>query len=115
METYICPLCKQEVLKSIFEKITGIWDEKEKRLEAIKNKEKDLKKRAQLLLKKFEDDKKKFAVSMDAKYKAALESKIKAVQKSASKEQEKLKQEKKVLEKTFKNRLAVETNRLLNQ
>lgn len=43
MESYICPLCKQEVSKSIFEKITGIWDEKEKRLQAIKNKERDLK------------------------------------------------------------------------
>lgn len=43
MESYLCPLCRQEVSKSIFEKITGIWDEKEKRLQAIKNKEKDLK------------------------------------------------------------------------
>ncbi|HMN00761.1 MAG TPA: DUF2130 domain-containing protein [Anaerolineales bacterium] len=114
MESYICPLCKQDVSKSIFEKITGIWDEKEKRLQAIKNKEKDLKKREQNLIKKFKDDKKKLAEGMDAKFKASLDLKIKAVQKSAQKEQEKLKKEKSVLEKTFKNTLAAETNRLLN-
>jgi len=114
MESYLCPLCKQEVSKSIFEKITGIWDEKEKRLQAIKNKEKDLKKREQSLIKKFEDDKKKLVASMNSRYKASLDLKIKAVQKSARKEQEKLKKEKSTLEKTFKNRLAAETNRLLN-
>lgn len=114
MESYLCPLCRQEVSKSIFEKITGIWDEKEKRLQAIKNKEKDLKKREQSLIKKFEEDKKKLVASMDSRYKASLDLKIKAVQKSAQKEQEKLKKEKSALEKTFKNRLAVETNRLLN-
>jgi hypothetical protein len=103
------------VSRSIFEKITGIWDEKEKRLQAIKNKEKDLKKREQSLIKKFEEDKKKLAVSMDAKFKASLDLKIKAIQKSAQKEQEKLKKEKSALEKTFKNRLAAETNRLLDQ
>jgi len=114
MESYICPLCKQEVSKSIFEKITGIWDEKEKRLLAIKNREKDLKKREQSLIKKFEEDKKKLTASMDAKFNTSLDLKIKAVQKSAQKEQEKLKKEKSALEKTFKNRLAAETNRLLN-
>ena len=115
MESYICPLCKQEVSRSIFEKITGIWDEKEKRLRAIKNKEKELKNREHSLIKKFEDDKKKLTASMDAKFKASLDLKIRAVQKSAQKEQEKLKKEKAVLERTFKNKLAEETNRLLNQ
>ena len=115
MESYLCPLCKQEVSKSIFEKITGIWDEKEKRLQAIKNKEKELKKWEQSLIKKFEDDKKKLTARMDAKFKASLDLKIKAVQKSAQKEQEKLKKEKAALEKTFKNKLAAETNRLLDQ
>jgi hypothetical protein len=114
MESYMCPLCKQEVSKSIFERITGIWDEKEKRLRAIKNKERDLKKREQNLIKKFEDEKKKLAASMDAKHKASLDVKIKAVQKAAQKEQEKLKKEKSALEKTFRNRLAIEANRMLN-
>lgn len=115
MESYLCPLCKQEVSRSIFEKITGIWQEKEKRLLALKNKEMELKKREQNLLKKFDEDKKKLAVSMDAKFKASLDLKIKAVQRSAQKEQEKLKKEKAVLERAFKNKLVAETNRLLDQ
>jgi len=32
MEQFLCPLCKQEVTKTVFEKITGVWHEKEKRL-----------------------------------------------------------------------------------
>lgn len=115
MESYLCPLCKQEVSRSIFEKITGVWQEKEKRLLALKNKEMELKKREKNLLKKFDEDKKKLTASMDAKFKASLDLKIKAVQKSAQKEQEKLKKEKAALERTFKNKLAAETNRLLDQ
>lgn len=114
MEAYLCPLCKQEVSKAIFEKITGIWDEKEKRLEALRKKEKDLKKREQDLLKKFDNEKKKLTARMDAKFKASMDLKIKAVQKAAQKEQEKLRREKLAIERDFKNRLATETNRLLN-
>lgn len=113
MSSYLCPLCKQEVSKMLFEKITGVWDEKEKRLQALKNKEKELKQREQNLLKKFDEDKKKLSVSMGAKFKADLDLKIKAVQQSARKEQEKLKKEKLALEKSFKKELAYETNRLL--
>ncbi len=75
----------------------------------------ELKKREQNLLKKFDEDKKKLTASMDAKFKASLDLKIKAVQKSAQKEQEKLKKEKAAIERTFKNKLAAETNRLLDQ
>ena len=115
MEAYLCPLCKQEVTKAIFEKITGIWDGKEKRLEALRKKEKELKKREQVLLKKFENEKKNLVESMNAKFKADLDSQIKAVQKAARKEQEKLRREKVALERDFQRKIAVETNRLLNQ
>ncbi len=30
MESYLCPLCKQEVSRSIFEKITGVGKKKKK-------------------------------------------------------------------------------------
>jgi hypothetical protein len=115
MEAYLCPLCKQEVSKAIFEKITGIWGEKERRLEALRKKERDLKKREQDLLKQFADEKKKLTATMDAKFKASLDLKIKAVQKAARKEQDKLRKEKEALERGFQQRLATETNHLLNQ
>lgn len=115
MEAYLCPLCKQEVSKTIFEKITGIWDEKEKRLEALRKKERDLKKREQNLVKKFENEKKKLTARMDAKFRATLDAKINAVQKAAQKEQEKLKKEKMALEREFQSKLATEANRLLNK
>jgi hypothetical protein len=35
MAKYYCPLCKQEVSKTLYEKITGIWQEKEKKLAAL--------------------------------------------------------------------------------
>jgi uncharacterized radical SAM superfamily Fe-S cluster-containing enzyme len=37
--TYYCPLCKQEVSAVLYEKITGVWVEKERRLADLKNKE----------------------------------------------------------------------------
>jgi hypothetical protein len=98
----------------LFEKITGVWEEKEKRLQALKIKEKELKQRELNLVKKFEEDKKRLAVSMGAKFKADLDLKIKVVQQSARKEQEKLKKEKLALEKSFKKELATEMNRLLD-
>jgi hypothetical protein len=115
MESYLCPLCKQEVTKSLFEKITGVWEEKEKRLAALKNKERELKQREQNLLRKYEEDKKKLSKSMNAKYKATLELKIKEIRKSTQKIQEKLTREKAALERSFKNKLATETNRILAQ
>ncbi len=115
MEAYLCPLCKQQVSQAIFEKITGIWDEKEKRLKVLRKKEADLKKREQDLIKKFNDDKKKLAASLDAEFRASLDLKIQAVKKSAQKEQEKLRREKIALERDFKNKITAETNRVLRQ
>jgi paraquat-inducible protein B len=115
MEAYLCPLCKQQVSQAIFEKITGIWDEKEKRLKALRKKEADLKKREQDLIKKFNDDKKKLAASLDTKFRASLDLKIQAIKKSAQKEQEKLRREKIALERDFKNKITAETNRVLRQ
>jgi hypothetical protein len=115
MEQFLCPLCKQEVTKIVFEKITGIWQEKEKRMLAVKNKENELMLREQKMLKKFNEDKKKLTASMDTKFKADLDAKLKAFRRSAQKERAKLEKEKTALERKYKNELVSETNRLLNQ
>jgi hypothetical protein len=36
MSKYQCPLCKQEVSKALYEKITGIWQEKERQMANLK-------------------------------------------------------------------------------
>ena len=53
MEQFFCPLCNQEVTRIVFEQITGVWQEKEKRLAALKMKEKALLQREQRLLENF--------------------------------------------------------------
>ena len=49
----LCPLCNQPVSKSLYEKITGIWADKEKKMKALKQKEIELKKRENSLKFKF--------------------------------------------------------------
>ncbi|OGS09032.1 MAG: hypothetical protein A2270_04375 [Elusimicrobia bacterium RIFOXYA12_FULL_51_18] len=60
MSKYTCPLCKQDVTKSLYEQITGVWKEKEKRLADLKLKEAELHKREQNLKQDFEEKKKKY-------------------------------------------------------
>lgn len=54
----LCPLCKQEVSKSLYEKITGIWADKENKMKELKQKEIALKKKEELLKAKFDKEKK---------------------------------------------------------
>jgi len=42
MASYNCPLCGQVVTRNLYEKITGIWKEKEELMTSLKEKEKKL-------------------------------------------------------------------------
>ena len=75
MEDYFCPLCKQEVSKQLFEKITGIWQEKEKHLRDLKQKEKVLLQKEKELLIKVESEKKKFVEEVKKKHTKEMEKK----------------------------------------
>lgn len=85
MSGYICPLCKQEVTQSLYERITGVWQEKEKRLASLKVKEEALRKKEQNFKRDFEEKKKRYiteqkntlAANLSAQNKKFLEEKNK--------------------------------------
>jgi hypothetical protein len=95
--SYKCPLCQQEVSKLLYEKITGIWKEKERLLDDLKAKEKKMQQ-------KFNIEKKKLAI--EAKESAQLDLK---------KQQLEFKQERKLIENNYKKQLLIEVGRLKKQ
>jgi len=130
MPQYYCPLCEQEVSKTIYEKITGIWKEKEKRLVELKLKEKKILKREKKLRKEFEDEKKKISAVEQAKWEKELlkqkssfdmaikkEKKELLKQKSSfdmaiKKEKEAIRKEKQSIKRDFEKKLSTEINRI---
>lgn len=44
METFACPLCGNPVTKSVYDKITGIWQERSKQLAKVRSERKELRK-----------------------------------------------------------------------
>jgi len=106
-----CPLCGQTVTKVLYEKITGIWKEKEKQMSSLKAKEKSLLLKEKKLLANFEIEKKKIA----QKEKAKFEKQFTEQQKLIKQERVLLKKEKSKLQSEFKKKITVETNRILKQ
>ncbi len=113
MEQFFCPLCRQTVTKIVFEKITGVWEEKEKRLASLKNKEKALLQREQKLLENFNKERKLIAEKANAKFQAELNKKTIEFNKSIQKEKLVLRQERNKIQNDFKKKLVSETNRLM--
>lgn len=115
MSEYYCPLCKQEVSRSLYEKITGVWQEKEKRLASLKQKEKQLLQREKKQKEAFDKEKKKIVAREQKKQKKELKAKEKSFKELISKEQTKIKEQKKTLEKSFQKKLGTEVNKVLKQ
>ncbi len=113
MEQFFCPLCRQEVTKIVFEKITGVWQEKEKRLATLKIKEKALMQREQKLLENFDKERKLIAKKASIKLQTELNKKTAEFNKSIQKEKLALRQEKNKIQNDFKRKLISETNRLM--
>ena len=113
MEQFFCPLCQQAVTKTIFEKITGVWEEKEKRLASLKVKEKALLQREQKLLENFDKERKQIAKNAQTKLQVELNKKTIEFNKSIQKEKLALQQERNKIQNDYKKKLASETNRLM--
>ncbi len=115
MTGYSCPLCRQEVSRTLYEKITGVWQEKEKRLANLKIKEKQLVQREKQMQMHFEIEKKKIAGREQAKTKKELLAQKQIFQSILKKEKETLKKQKDAIEKTFATRLTKETSLILKE
>jgi len=115
MSQFYCPLCKQEVSKSLYEKITGVWQEKEKRLASLKIKEKQLLQKEKQMQVKFDQEKKRIAATEQAKLKKGLIAQENKFRVEIKKQKEAVKNEKEAVMKAFEKKLATETNRVLRE
>jgi len=113
MAQYNCPLCKQEVSKTLYEKITGVWQEKEQKLAALKKKEKELKEKEAKLKDKFESEKKTLLKKEQMKAKKEIAKQHKEFMVKIQKEKNDLKKKQDDLKKKFEKQLASETNKIL--
>jgi len=100
-----CPLCKQQVSKALYEKITGIWSAKEKAL-------KDLREKEEQIARKFETKFKRIEGSFQRKL-AAETNRILKQSQIDLKDREKV--IKATLEKTMQKSLDTERQAILNQ
>lgn len=115
MSQYNCPLCKQEVSKVLYEKITGVWEEKEKHLANLKNKEKKLLQREKSMKIKFEEEKKKITAKEQAKLKKEIDTQKKSFQAELKKEREAIRKKEAKIQKDYQKKIAIETDKILKQ
>ncbi len=113
IESSKCPLCNQPVSKVLYEKITGIWQAKEKSLKQLREKEKQLKEKEKKIIEKFNKEKKEILNKTNAEFQSKLSKEKKIFEAMLSKEKLKIKKEKEAIEKNFQKKLSLETDRLL--
>jgi hypothetical protein len=109
---YECPLCHQEVSKRLYDKITGVWDAKEKALKKLEEKRRELVQKEKLMKIKFDEDKKRLLALEKNKSLRILESQKKVFEKQLIKERELIKKQRNKIEKEYKNNLAAEINKM---
>jgi hypothetical protein len=115
MSQYFCPLCKQTVSRALYEKITGVWQEKEEKLASLRAKEKQLVQKEKELRTMFADEKKKLLESGRQRLATAIRQKEREWRTSLEKEREALRREKEAAEAAYKRKLARETNKALRE
>lgn len=111
MPTYNCPLCKQIVSLQIYEKITGVWEEKQKRLKELAKKESELKKKAKQEKLRYETELKNINSNHSKELTNKLKFQNEKNEKKYIKLQERLNKEKEILEKQYQKKISTEVNR----
>ena len=107
-----CPLCEQEVSKALYEKITGIWKEKEKHLAVLKKKEKQLEQREKKLLKQHKDEKKEILAKEREKSEKELQKQKIIAERAIKREKQSIKNEIKLIEKKYDKKLLSSIDRI---
>ena len=110
---YRCPLCNQEVDKLLYEKITGLWKERQ-RLEAdLKLKAKNLSEREQKLRASFALQKKNITTKEREKYQILLTEQRRALAVKVEKERNALIAERRNLAAEYNKKIANETKKII--
>ena len=110
---YKCPLCNQEVDKQLYEKITGLWEER-RRVEAeLKLKAERLIERERKLRESFAEQKKNIATQERKKYQSRLSEQRQALLAQVQKEKRALIVERRGLAAEYNKKLADETKKIV--
>jgi hypothetical protein len=115
MSKYYCPLCKQEVSRILYEKITGIWQEKESKLADLRAKEKQLLQKEKEMQVRFAAEKKSIVDREKKRFYGELAKKEKIWDQTLKKEREALQRERRAAQASFKKKLAIEISRIMRQ
>ena len=85
MSQLVCPLCKQPVSKSLYDKITGIWSEKQKQEKELREKKLVLKKKELELRRNYLEKEKKLRSELKEKSRKEYERKASTLKNQISK------------------------------
>jgi len=102
MAEFKCPLCKQDVTRELFEKITGIWKERKVAEKRFKEQEKEFIRKRKEAQKQLEAERKK----MKAEQKAKIEEKIAEKVKKYDSKLKKIESEKAKIKEQFDKKIA---------
>lgn len=115
MPLFQCPLCKQEVSKTIYEELTGIWKERVKRLEALRVKEKQLAKKTKELTSKFSKEKQELAKKFQTDLNRRLGGQERKFAQMLQLQKKKLESDKKKVEEHFDRKLLATSKKILQE
>lgn len=115
MSSYQCPLCKQPVSTKLYEQITGIWKEKEEKLKFLRDREKQLKKQAENMAKRFDAEKIKLLKAHKTKLARDKEAQKQNFLKEMKRKDVQMRKKMEKVERDSARQIARETNRILGQ
>lgn len=112
MPTYRCPLCSQEVKKEIYDRITGLWKERQRVEAELRQKAKRLLERENTLKEAFAREKKRIAAQQRSRYESRLALQKRRVMEQVRQQRKVLAEERRGLAAEFDKKLAAETKRI---
>jgi hypothetical protein len=111
---YRCPLCNQEVGKHVYEKITGLWKERERVEIELKEKQEKLIEREKKLRESFAEQKKNIVAQERKKLQVRLTEQKQELLASVREEKKALKAERQKLATEYNRKLAAETKKIVS-
>jgi hypothetical protein len=113
MPKYYCPLCNQPVSKTLYDKITGIWKEREKKLASLRAREKALLKKEKEMRTKFRKDRARLESKYASKMKEQLAKQERNFRVQIKKEKQRVKEEKAKIEEQFQKKITATTEKII--
>lgn len=115
MPVFNCPLCKQQVSQSVYERITGIWQERQRQLADLKVREQQLQVKAKAAEAKFLKEKRTLKAAHEASLRKELQAQKRSFENRFAEQSAKLEKQKEAIENRFEKRLHAEASRIAKE